>query len=201
MSVRTPPPMYTAPSFPIGKCGYSHPTARPKPRRVCALVRPGNEFGVGEEGSEHASTGREERHEASSPVRAREGLGPRARRIGERGGRDRCADGQQGAGAKRRGDGVVEALTRGHLVRAAWWPAQRSQGAAGTHARSAVRGGEGPEPPRPIEDDESRAAACARGTAVTDGVPSTFRPVSSRVFPTAVRSPWRGIAPVAITRD
>ena len=86
---------------------------------------------------------------------------------------DRGSHREQGARSERRGEDVVEALARGHLVGTSRRPSQPAQGPARPDARPALRGGEGSQHPRALEDDEGRAPAGARG-ALT-GTPPAFR--------------------------
>ena len=83
---------------------------------------------------------------------------------------DRRAHRQQGARTPRRGEGVVAALARGHLVRTSGRASLPSQGPARPHEGPALRGGQGQGRQGPLEDDEGRARPCSRRPELTNDV-------------------------------
>ncbi len=173
MRASTPPPMYIPSPFRVQPFRIFHSPEPSKPPRAFAALCARGTCGVNDEGDGHATTRSEEGYEASPSVRAREGVRAGARGLGGRGGGDRRPYRQQAARAKRRGDGIVEAVARGHLIRTSRWASQPNESASWTHARPAVRGGEGPQHPRSLEDDEGRAPSRARRSSVTSSARRT----------------------------
>ena len=73
------------------------------------------------------------------------------------------------------GPGAVAALSIGHLVRPTRRDTKPSPRPARAHEEPAVRGGQGPQHPRPVEDDEGRVAA-RLGRPLTDATTAACMP-------------------------
>lgn len=161
ISARTPPPIYICSSSrSVSVAGTEVPPTASAETRLWP-----NRAGCGSRHDQRevrrAATRSEEGLEEGPPVRAHQGFAARPRQLrGSRRG-DRRADRQQGTGPKRRGERVVAALARGHLVGTPRWHPQPPEEPAGAHARPAVRGSAPPQHQGPIEDDQSAARACS----------------------------------------
>jgi len=169
MRARTPPPMYMVAYLLSSAVGDSHPAGQLKRRAGFGRLglgthRPSATF---ERRQGHATTRRQEGHEASTAVRARQGVAPRARHVREPSGGDRGAHGEQGARSERSSRGVVAALEDRHLVGQAWRDPGAPALAARPDAGPALRGGAAPEHPQTLEDDEERARAGPRRAFVS----------------------------------
>src|ERR687892_2587593 len=124
ISAMKPPPMYMRSPF---DCRLSHSTIegrRNRVRDVCGTFATAMERMTNLKGGTHAPAWSEEGHEASTAVRAHQGLARGARRLGGHGRGDRGADRQQGARPARRVEDGIAPLEDRHLVR----PARRSPG-------------------------------------------------------------------------
>ena len=172
MSVRTPPPMYIAPSFPVDLCRHSTHVARPKPRDVCVLALSGY--------------GRcQRRRRDVMPPRGVKKGSKRARQyehvkdsVLDRGGSEDEAEEiarayrQQGTRAQRRGAGVVEAVARGHLVRSARWSSESGKGPRGRTRDQLYEEAKHRNIRGRSRMTQGRAPTCARRPSVTSADPA-----------------------------
>src|SRR5918994_3827698 len=184
MSASAPPPMYTVTPFVVCRPEWFPIRGTRKPRLPTTRTRVGADRQRAGRRRD-AAPWNEEGNEASPAVRAHKEVAAHERVLRIHGRGDRGPDGQQGACADRRGENVLEAVPRGHLVGAPRRPSQSSQKPARTHARSALRGSQGPQHPRALEDDEGRAPARARRTLARD-VPRVSRAGSTGTCPSVI---------------
>src|SRR2546423_14230985 len=113
--------------------------------------------------------------EARASVQARQGEREGAGTLGEEGGGDRSADGQQGTCAQGRGEDVVASLSHGYVVRSTWWSSQWHRPSERPNEGAAVQRSEADEHLRTLEDDQGAASAPGRPAEIAVRAGKGFR--------------------------